>query len=334
MLRQDPISGHCVIVASNRARRPHQLRRTEVRLDDVVCPFCEGQEATTTAEVFAFRDASSQPDQPGWRVRVVPNKYPALELGAGTGSLGRDGDRLFPIRCVEGIHEVFIESAEHLTSISRLNNDRLAEVVAAYLQRMRHFRNDRRIRSAIIFKNVGAAAGASLEHVHSQLMATSFVPHTLAVEVDNGARFFSDHQRCYFCELVGREAATSDRVVFETGHFLVICPFASRFPYEMCILPKQHLSHFENLPEHQAADLADVLRKSVVCLERSLEEATYNFLIHTAPFDMPDLEYYHWHVEVLPRTSGIAGYEWGTGCYINPNAPEDAARALRQWVQS
>ena len=329
-LRKDPISGHCVIIATDRARRPHQLRRTETRNDSIVCPFCEGQEASTTGEVFAFRVPSSSPDSPGWRVRVIPNKYPALDEGMGNGeTMVSDSDPLFPTGSTGGIHEVIIETAEHITSIAQLSDAQMAEVVYAYRHRIRSIRNDRRIRSAIIFKNVGAGAGASLEHVHSQLMGTSYVPLKLREELINSEQFLLVHGGCFFCGLVLREAEMGDRIVFDSDHFLVICPFASRFPYEMCILPKQHASHFEVLSDNHVADLACVLRKTVACLESTLAEPTYNILIHTAPFDMPVLEHYHWHVEVLPRVTSTAGYEWGTGYYINPNPPEEAARTLR-----
>ena len=332
-LRKDPVSGHGVIMAEDRANRPNQLCRVETRVDTVVCPFCEGQEDSTTPETLAFREPSSLPNSPGWRVRVVPNKYPALDgRTKNSTTVLPDNDPLFPTGSTTGIHEVFIECAEHLTSISQLSDAQMVEVVCAYRDRMCTVSQNRWIRSAIIFKNLGAAAGASLEHIHSQLMATSYVPVKLCEELINAERFLCQEKGCFFCQLVRRERETGVRVVLDTDHFLVICPFASRVPYEMCILPKKHASHFEKLSDSQITTLAYVLRQTEACLENILEEPAYNLFFHTAPFDMPTLEHYHWHVEILPRVTSTAGYEWGTGYYINPKLPEEAARSLRAGV--
>jgi UDPglucose--hexose-1-phosphate uridylyltransferase len=325
-LREDPIAGHSVIIAENRAARPNQWCRTQSRNREVVCPFCEGRESFTTPEVWAIRDPSSPPDSPGWRVRVIPNKYPAL---TGENCVDGDQDPFHPTAGARGFHEVVVESSSHLTSISELNDAQMVEVAFAYRDRIRQVMRCDGVRHGLIFKNSGAAAGASLEHVHSQLMATSFVPLRLRQMMASARRFWRDQGICFFCELTRREVGAPDRVVLQSEYFLVLCPFASRFAFEMCLWPKEHQSRFETMSDDAVKDFACILRQTILRLEAVLDEPAYNYLLRTSPFDMGPVEYYHWHVEVLPRVSSTAGFEWGTGYFINPVSPEDAAAKLR-----
>jgi UDPglucose--hexose-1-phosphate uridylyltransferase len=182
----------------------------------------------------------------------------------------------------------------------------------------------------MIFKNVGTAAGASLEHTHSQLIVTPIVPVSVAEEMTGALEFYDYRGRCIYCDMVQQELSFEKRIVLDTPHFTAICPYASRFPFETWIVPKTHSSHFENIPKPGVDDLGHVLRDVLQKLENALDAPPYNYIIHTAPFDHQELPHYHWHIEIIPRLTKVAGFEWGSGFYINPVPPEDAAAFLRE----
>jgi UDPglucose--hexose-1-phosphate uridylyltransferase len=172
-------------------------------------------------------------------------------------------------------------------------------------------------------------AGASLEHTHSQLICTPIVPRTVVGEINGAQEFFRYRGRCLFCDMIQQEVASQTRVVLEGPQFVSFAPFAARFPFETWILPRQHSSHFENLQRMEVDDLARTLKIVLTKLERSLENPPYNYILHTAPFNTSDLEHFHWHLEIIPRLTKVAGFEWGTGFYINPVPPEKAAEFMR-----
>lgn len=326
-LRKDPIVGRWVIVAKSRARRPHDFDTSPVRRPSAFCPFCEGQEDKTPPEILAYRRPGSSPNGPGWRVRVVPNKFPALEI---EGDLNKRGEGIYDMMRGVGAHEVIIESPRHLVSTAELSETELQEVLWAYRDRLTDLKRDRRLVYGMIFKNVGAAAGASLEHTHSQLIVTPIVPINVWEEMTGSLEFFNYRGRCVYCDMIHQELATEKRLVHDTPTFVAFCPFASRFPFETWILPKVHGSHFENIQPPGVEDLASVLRTVIMKLEAALDRPAYNYILHTAPFDTPELPHYHWHIEIMPSLTRPAGFEWGSGFYINPVPPEDAARFLRE----
>ncbi len=326
-LRKDPIVGRWVIIAKNRADRPQEIVATEVvRADATACPFCEGHESDTPHEIAAFRAPGTLRDQPGWRVRVVPNKFPALTLGAAGGA--REAGLYRSIAGL-GAHELVIESPDHVASTTQLSDERLGEVLQIYCDRLLDLKQDRRLACATVFKNLGAAAGASIEHAHSQLMAMPLVPVHLSEELEGSLRLFQQSGTCAFCELLERELAAGDRVVEATREFVAFCPFAARFPYETWILPRSHASHYEALPPGAAGELARILKRTLMRIESALARPAYNYFIHSAPFDTHSLCHYHWHMEIIPRVTETAGFEWGAGFYINPVPPEEAAATLR-----
>ena len=326
-LRQDPISDCWVIIAKNRNVRPHEYRKEASRVESIECPFCEGAESQTPGEILAYRTPESSPNGRGWRVRVVPNKFPALESFEDVSRIGESSDDLTH---AVGVHEVIIESPRHIKSLSELSNQEAAEVFRAYRDRLCMLRNDRGLVYGLIFKNVGAAAGASVEHAHSQLMAMSFLPTTVQQKWQAAQQFYEQNKKCVFCDRARQEQSQRVRLVEVSRHCVAICPYASRFPYEMCVLPRSHQSHFELTSGQVLADLACLTRRLLAKLERVSEGIGYNYLIHTAPFDTGPVPYYHWHVEILPRLSTVAGFEWGTGCFINTVPPEEAAERLAQ----
>ncbi|MBN1909048.1 MAG: galactose-1-phosphate uridylyltransferase [Pirellulales bacterium] len=325
-LRKDPIVGRWVIVAKSRAKRPHDFDTSPRRRQSAFCPFCEGSEDKTPGEIIAYREPGTAANCPGWRVRVVPNKFPALEI---EGDLNKRGEGIYDMMQGVGAHEVIIESPEHLLSTSDLSEAQVRDVLWVYRDRLVDLKKDPRLVYGMIFKNVGAAAGASLEHTHSQLIVTPIVPINVWEEMTGSLEFYHYRGRCVYCDMIQQELAQEKRMVVDTPGFMAFCPFASRFPFETWILPKAHSSHYENIQKNELDELSGVLRDVIGKIEAALDRPAYNYIIHTAPFDTQELGHYHWHIEIMPSLTKAAGFEWGTGFYINPVPPEDAAAFLR-----
>ena len=327
-LRKDPITDRWVIIATERARRPADFVREPASTTPSgrFCPFCAGNESKTPPEVLAYRNGSGA-NQPGWSLRVVPNKFPVLEI---EGELGREGEGLFDRMQGVGAHEVVIESPDHILNISELNEKAVEQVLWAFRDRVRDLKNDRRLRYVLLFKNQGTAAGATLEHTHSQLIALPVVPKRVQEEVEGSKNYYDFKERCVFCDLIRQEAKSGARVITETDRFIVLAPYAARFPFETWILPRHHRSHYEDIDAQQLENLAWVLKTTLRKIDKVLERPPYNFLIHTAPLQEAANPWFHWHIEIIPHLTRVAGFEWGTGFYINPTPPEEAAQFLRE----
>lgn len=325
-LRKDPIVGRWVIVAKSRAKRPHDFESSPRLRRGKFCPFCEGNEDSTPNEIIAYRNPGTQPNRKGWRVRVIPNKFPALEI---EGDLQKRGEGIYDMMRGVGAHEVIIESPQHLVSTSQLAEENLREVLWVYRDRLVDLKRDNRLVYGMIFKNVGAAAGASLEHTHSQLIVTPIVPINVGEEMSGSLEFYNYRGRCVYCDMIQQELATEKRIVVDAPGFLAFCPFASRFPFETWVLPKAHSSHYENIQKNGIEELAGMMRLVIAKIEAALDQPAYNYIIHTAPFDTQEIRHYHWHIEIMPSLTRAAGFEWGTGFYINPVPPEEAAAFLR-----
>jgi len=291
------------------------------------CPFCVGNEAKTPPEILAYRSNGSGPNAPGWIVRVVPNKFPALGI---EGQLNRQGEGLFDKMNGIGAHEVIIETPEHEQTLASMPDRRVEDVLWAFRDRMLDLKKDKRFRYILIFKNHGAPAGASLEHAHSQLIALPIVPKRVIEEVAGCKNYFSYKERCIYCDIIRQELESGVRVIAESPDFVTLAPYAPRFPFEAKILPKQHESAFENSPSHLYENLAKALKNLLIRMEVVLEKPAYNFVLHTSPVPEANNDYYHWHIEVMPKLTKVAGFEWGTGFYINPTPPEEAAKFLRE----
>jgi UDPglucose--hexose-1-phosphate uridylyltransferase len=277
-------------------------------------------------EVLAYRDHGGR-NEPGWRVRVVPNKFPVLGI---EGDLNRRGDGLYDKMNGIGAHEVVIETPDHNATLGTMPERQIEEVLWAFRERANDLKKDRRFRYIVMFRNYGEAAGASLEHPHSQLIALPVVPVNIREELEGATRFYEQKERCIFCDIIRQETAPGPRLVSETDRFVVIEPYAARFPFETWILPKAHGSHYEDADAATLQNLAWILRATVRKMEKALERPAYNLIIHTAPLQDPALDSYHWHIELIPRLAKVAGFEWGSGFYINPTPPEEAARVLRE----
>ncbi len=326
-LRKDPISDRWVIIASDRARRPGDFVRESVPSvrSEKPCPFCTGHEDKTPPELLAHRSGSGA-NQPGWSLRVVPSKFPVLRV---EGELQREGEGLFDRMEGIGAHEMVIESPEHVLSMTELAESSIEQVLWEFRERARDLRNDHRLRYVMMFKNYGEGAGAQLEHTHSQLIALPVVPKRVQEELHVAQRYYEIKERCIFCDMIRQEMKAGVRVVTETDQFLVVEPYAARFPFETWILPKKHQSHFEESGGPQLNNLAWVLKTTLRKLERTLERPPFNLLVHTAPLQDASNPHYHWHIEIIPKLTRVAGFEFGTGFYINPTPPEESARFLR-----
>jgi UDPglucose--hexose-1-phosphate uridylyltransferase len=325
-LRKEPVSGRWVIIASERASRPTDFKSTPQPIKSSFCPFCEGNEEKTPPEIIAYREKGTKANTRGWRVRVVPNKFPALQI---EGEQNKRGEGIYDMMNGIGAHEVIIESPKHVLSLTALDNGSVEEVLWCYKERLIDLKKDKRFVYGLLFKNVGASAGASLEHSHSQLIVTPIVPQQVINEMAGAEAFYKYRGRCLFCDMIQQEIATDSRIVILEEKFVAFTPFASRFPFETWILPRTHDSHFENLQKPEVEELANVLKNTLIRLESALEFPPYNYIIHTTPFHINESEYYHWHIEIIPRLINTAGFEWGTGFYINPMSPEKAANFLR-----
>lgn len=324
-LRKDPIIGRWVIISTERGKRPMDFKREKREAVGGFCPFCPGNEDKTPPEVLAFRDPLSTPNAPGWKIRVVPNKFPALQI---EGELDKRGNGIYDMMRGVGAHEVLIESADHAKSLACLPDDHIERIFWALRDRSVDLNKDPRFKYVLIFKNWGEEAGASLEHSHIQLIATPIIPKR-AMEELGGAKFhFQLKERCIFCDIIKQEAEVGKRIVYSNDHFIAITPYASRFPFETWILPLEHISAFEKTNTEYFSALADIMKTVLQRMDKVLDEPPYNFIIHTSPCKTPDLEYYHWHIEIMPKLTRVAGFEWGSGFYINPTPPEDAAQIL------
>jgi UDPglucose--hexose-1-phosphate uridylyltransferase len=227
---------------------------------------------------------------------------------------------------------VVIETPQHECDFADLPIEHFAQVLAAYRERIVDLHRDRRFRYVLIFKNHGAQAGATLEHTHTQLIATPIIPRILQEELDGSRRYFELKERCVFCDIVAQETASDNgrRVVATSERFLALAPFAPRFPFETWILPKRHDAAYQSVADRdEMLDLARMFKDVLMKLNRALDRPPYNFVIHTSPVSDGDLEYYHWHIEIMPKLTNVAGFEIGSGFYINPTSPEDAAHFLR-----
>lgn len=326
-LRKDPITGRWVIIATDRARRPSDFSRQPVPPPTArFCPFCYGNEQKTPPEILAYRRHGGA-NEPGWSVRVVPNKFPVLGI---EGDLNRQGEGMFDKMNGIGAHEVIIESPDHALSLADVSDKQVEEVLWAFRDRIIDLKKDRRFRYIVLFENHGEAAGASLEHPHSQLIALPVIPKRVKEEIDGAKQYFDFKERCVYCDIMRQETAAGVRLVTETDRFVVMSPYAPRFPFETWILPKRHESHFEDADAPSLENLAWVLRTTLRKIDKALERPAYNFIVHSAPVQDPPEPYYHWHIEIIPKLTRVAGFEWGTGFYINPTPPEEAAKFLRE----
>ena len=325
--RQDVISGRWVIFAPERARRPLGQSKPQARQNAVrdVCPFCPGPNHDTPAPSYAL------PLDGDWQVLVCPNKFPAVRPIA-------PDTRGLTLRLQLnqlpgfGVHELVVEGRDHFTDPIELTDETYRLVLLSYRERIRAFAADSRMDYVSVFKNVGAEAGASMAHTHSQLVATPFIPNNIRDEMAGAAAQYEKRKKCAFCADITADRFGVPRFVAESAHFVAVCPFAPRFAYEMWVLPKAHASHYEQITDAEAAELVLLLKRVLKALDAVAGVPAYNYYLHTAPLRAEPNPSYHWHLEIVPRVARAAGFEWASDCFINATAPETAAADLRNAV--
>ncbi|MDH4028042.1 MAG: galactose-1-phosphate uridylyltransferase [Nitrospirota bacterium] len=326
-LRQDPTTYDWVIMAKERAKRPHEFKkgarvRTDLPAFRKDCPFCPGNEARTP-------EASAVYGSPGnWSIRVIPNKYAALTP---VGDTAREEIKLFRKSHGYGRHEVIIENPLHNQFIAFMPEAHVEELIRAYRDRYKEFRKDPNIKVIIIFKNHGEAAGTSLEHPHTQVVASPVVPPFIRRRYEIATRHYDNTGRCLYCDLRSDEVEAGVRIVGESDHFVALHPFASRYPFETWIMPRVHNSSFGRIHDNEIADLSRLLRGTLLKLHAALDDPDYNLIIHTAPVDDEHKTYYMWHIQIIPRLTLAAGFELGSGIYINTAMPEETAAFIRDF---
>jgi UDPglucose--hexose-1-phosphate uridylyltransferase len=326
-LRKDPVTGRWVIIATERPNRLEEFRPPPVTRRSTACVLCEGREQETPPELLANRAGpDARPNGPGWRVRVVPNKFPILRV---EGELERRGQGLYDLMNGVGAHEIVIESPRHDDTLASLSLPALEEVVHAYQERMIDLRRDTRFRAVVVFKAVRSATAVGLDHPHSQLLATPTVPPDVANELLHARSYFDYRERCLFCDILQQETEHGSRVVVESDHVMAIVPFAARTPFETWVLPRRHLAAYEDVTAAERRDLARTLKTVLERLQTLLIDAPVAFVLHSAPFGEHDASFFHWHLEITPAAA-VPGFQpEGSGFAVNPLPPEDAARFLR-----
>lgn len=325
-LRKDPITGRWVIMAPERGVRPSDFHVTAHTRVGGFCPFCPGNEGATPGEILAIRRPGSRPNDVGWRVRVVPNRFPALGV---EGALDREGEGIYDRMNGIGAHEVIIETPRHEAHLSSLSIRELEEVFWTWRERIIDLKRDIRFESIIVFKNHGQAAGATLEHEHSQLIALPVVPREAMAEIKGAGRYFDFRERCVFCDIVHQERRDGIRMVYENDRFVAFCPWASRTPFQTWVVPKTHRSHFETAGTGELSSLADAARVVLRKIEKALEVPAYNIMLQSGPIRSAALPSFHWRMDIAPALTRMGGFEWGSDFFINPTPPEEAAAFLR-----
>jgi len=336
-LRHDLLARRWVIIASERSRRPNEfVVQREAPTSPSACPFCPGNEARTPAEILRVAGDGVATGSRPWAVRVFPNKYPALAI---EGETERRAVGIYDRQRGVGAHEVIVDTPDHEVDMAAMDPAHLERVLSVYQERLRDLYKDPRFKYALIFKNHGAAAGATLQHSHTQIIATPVTPRAIAIELTLSREHFFHKTRCLYCDILNQELETGDRIVALDEHYAVLAPYASRFPFETMVIPRRHGHSFADEPRASLTALARRLKDLLTRLKSVLRDPPYNFVLHTSPnvraqgrrgdywYTLQDD--FHWHIEVLPRLTQVAGFEWGTGLFINPTAPEDAAGYLR-----
>lgn len=324
-LRQNRFTKEWVIIATERARRPEDFisKREAKKVESYVatCPFCPGNEALAPPEVMHIDDEASK-----WSVRVVPNKFAALSRDV-------QPERVFyrSLRTMGGfgIHDVIVETPNHASTTALLPVANIERIFTAYRDRFLQMSEDDRVAHVTIFKNHGSAAGASLEHPHSQMIATPVVSLQVRNRLHEALRHHDEFGECIFCQLIEEELVEKARIVFTSDHFVAIEMFASPTPFTTHIYPKRHMASYGVISDEELKDLAQVMKTLLGKFYIGLQDPDFNYTIRTAPAENAGVKYYHWYISVIPRLTKLAGFELGSGMFINTVLPEAAAEFLR-----
>lgn len=332
-LRKDPVLSRWVAVLKD-SRGPDAYEVLKRRVEASECIFCAGKESETSPEKASFRPEGSQPDTPGWEVRVIESLSPVLEP---EGELGRKGLGMYDKMNSLGVHEVIIEGPGHDAPPEDLGPEHMRKVIDMQTMRIREIEKNEKIRYVLISKNSGMLAGSAYSHPHSQVLATPVIPMRIKAELDGAKDYYAYKERCIFCDIIDEETRRGERVIAQSGHFIAFCPYASKFPFEFWVMPLRHNCSFKEITADEARDLSVLMASLLRKMRTVLREPSYNYVIHTAPNMIPRKNLwhtlgddFHWHIEVVPRLIRASGFEWGSGFYVIATSPEDAAKYIRE----
>ena len=322
-IRKDPLLERWVIFAPARASRPEILSQDSgVTYDPKANPFCAGQEVQTPGELYALSEQAREKNSPGWDVRVFPNAFPALQQA---GIPERFNQDQFTWMKGIGHHELIVDCPQYEADFGNLPPAQLAKVLTAYRDRMEVAYAHPEVEYVQVFKNQGAAAGASLPHAHSQLLTFPMQPPLIQEEIAGCVTFCESNQgQFFFPWLINKELSHNKRVILNTPQFIVLAPYASRFAFEAWVIPHQHHCAYTSITKDEIDQLSKVVSRVLHRLSQLIKPAAYNLVLHSVPKGVPNSNTFCWHLEILPRITGLAGFEMGTGCYVNPVYPEQA----------
>ncbi len=335
-LRKDPVLGRWVAVMNySKSPSDYILYSNENNMDgEEKCIFCPGREKEIPDEIMSVERVNTDNTQNGWWTRVIPSFFPVFKV---EGDLGRKGEGMYDKMNSIGSNEIIIESPEHSVRPEDIGSEQMVRVLRTYSNRMIELDKDPRFRYTLIYKNSGKEAGAFSSHPMSMLASTPIIPKRLKEELDGAKQYYAYKERCIFCDIVREEIRFEKRVILETDKFIAFCPYASKFPFESWILPKRHNCAFQDIEKDEIEDMALILSSVLKKLRAAFNGLPYNYYIHTAPNRIPRKDHwhtlgddFHWHLEIMPRLLRTSGFEWGSGFYILPTSPEDAAKYLKE----
>ena len=322
-MRLNLVTGEWVIYAPSRRKRPQDFHQADkVPETQINCPFCPNNQRDIELSTLELPLKSGP-----WQTRVVANKYPALLRFHPTQRLAHG---TYLVTSGYGKHEVIIESPQHDTTIATLSPEAVTLVVETYHQRYLALMEDPEIMMVIIFRNHGQAAGASLRHPHSQIIATSVVPRNRRWQEYEAQRYFDQWKRCVYCDMLAFELRERQRIILENKSFVAFVPFAAEVPCEIWIIPRRHQADFGNISEVEKLDFATILQQSLAKLYQKLNNPDYNYIISSAVRYRSEDSQVHWYCQIQPRLTTPAGFELGSGMSINPSVPEVDADFLRE----
>lgn len=325
-IRRDLVKNNWVAITADMALKPNDFpinrQGMEATVNHQFCPFCEGNESFTPPEIMACRHDGMPANSAGWSIRVIPNKFSSFQL---EGVLEKTRSGIYSNFNGVGRQEVIVENPKHNLELHEFDQAKFEQVLQIFRHRINDLSQDERIKYIQIYKNRGIFAGASLSHSHSQIMGLPFVPRGNSGLVD----YYSKKGQCLICDILNQEKASGLRIIYESEHFILLCPYASRFSYETWVIPKHHSEHFGAINEVEIADLAMVCKEFTRTMVTSLQDPAYNLVINTSPINVPYQPGFHWYMEITPRLLVTAGVDIATGIFMNPVAPELAAAMYR-----
>lgn len=344
-LRRNPISGTVVLIAPDRQKTREQLERKIARdwsklrpevIDGSACPFESNHEDRTPPEVKSYRKKETNPDEPGWWVRVVPNLMPAVDSSIPCERIQENERGPFLSTPAFGYHFLIVNTPDHQACLATVTKDQIREVLNMWRDMTLSVGSDRNIKYVFVFENYGPLAGASQYHCHSQLLALPVIPPRIINELRGARDYYEDNHDCFYCQEINWELRMKERLIAFTDNFVAWCPFTSRTPYQVLISPKKHQSYFANISTHplgndHLTEFAHLLQEVLIRIRTTLNDPDYNLYFHTAPTNQPETPIYHWHCQIEPITQAIAAsVEKGSGIFINARSPENSASDLRE----